>query len=95
MQFSLSVPSFEKSESVSINMWHEKCIGQQLQALLGAFIAVGASYPYNAWLLKTQPVPAYISPWILSRPFMLICIEKKIMLEHDQNFSFCVFHKVF
>jgi hypothetical protein len=41
MQFSLSVPSFEKSESVSTNMWHEKCIGQQLQALLGAFITVG------------------------------------------------------
>jgi hypothetical protein len=61
-------------------------------ALLGAFIVVGASYSYNACLLKTQPVPAYIAPWILSRPFLLICIEKKIMLEHDQNFSFCVFH---
>ena len=51
-------------------------IGQQLHVLLGGFVAVGASYPYKACLLKTQPVPTYIGPWIPSRPFMLICTEK-------------------
>ena len=50
--------------------------GQQLHVLLGGFVAVGASYPYKACLLKTQPVPTYIGPWIPSRPFMLICTEK-------------------
>ena len=50
-------------------------LGQQLHVLPGGFFFFGASKPYSACLLKTQPVPTYIGPCIPSRPFMLICFH--------------------
>jgi hypothetical protein len=43
----------------------------------------GASYPYNACLLKTHPVPTYTGPWIPSRPFKLICAPQNIKVHSE------------
>ncbi len=48
---------------------------KQLQLHILFLSFTGGSYPYNACLLNTHPVPTYTGPWIPSRPFIFICTK--------------------